>query len=44
MRALHLTGTQHMINLIRDGKDDPEMTAIAAECESEVINMFKEAL
>ncbi|MEO1891015.1 MAG: class Ia ribonucleoside-diphosphate reductase subunit beta [Candidatus Thioglobus sp.] len=41
--ALHLTGTQHMLNLMRDGKDDPEMAKIAVECESEVIEMFKEA-
>ncbi len=41
--ALHLTGTQHMLNLMRDGKDDPEMAKIAIECEDEVINMFKEA-
>jgi ribonucleoside-diphosphate reductase beta chain len=41
--ALHLTGTQHIINIIREGKDDPEMTVIAAECEKEVIQMFKEA-
>ena len=41
--ALHLTGTQHMLNLMRDGKDDPDMQAIAIECESEVIQMFKDA-
>jgi len=41
--ALHLTGTQHMINLMRDGKDDIDMKAIAIECDSEVIQMFKDA-
>jgi len=41
--ALHLTGTQHMINLMREGKDDLDMQAIAIECESEVIEMFKDA-
>ncbi len=41
--ALHLTGTQHMLNLMRDGKDDPEMAKIAIECEDEVINMFVDA-
>ena len=41
--ALHLTGTQHMLNLMRDGKDDPDMEKIAKECEDEVVNMFKEA-
>ena len=41
--ALNLTGTQHMLNLMRDGKDDPDMQAIAIECEAEVIQMFKDA-
>ena len=41
--ALHLTGTQHMINLMRDGKDDLDMKKIAKECKSEVIQMFKDA-
>jgi ribonucleoside-diphosphate reductase beta chain len=41
--ALHLTGTQHMLNLMRDGKDDPDMQAIAIECEAELIQMFKDA-
>ena len=41
--ALHLTGTQHMLSLMRDGKDDPDMQAIAIECEAEVIQMFKDA-
>ena len=33
--ALHLTGTQHMINLLRSGADDPEMAEIALELEEE---------
>jgi len=41
--ALHLSGTQHMLNLMRSGKDDPDMQKIAAECKEEVITMFKEA-
>ena len=41
--ALHLTGTQHMLNLMRDGKDDPDMEKIAKECKLDVIEMFKEA-
>jgi len=41
--ALHLTGTQHMINLMRSGKDDPDMEAIASECKDEVVAMFREA-
>lgn len=41
--ALHLTGTQYMLNLMSDGKDDPDMQKIAKECEDEVITMFREA-
>ncbi len=41
--ALHLTSTQYMLNLMRDGKDDPDMAKIAKECEAEVMEMFKEA-
>jgi ribonucleoside-diphosphate reductase beta chain len=41
--ALHLTGTQHMLNLMASGKDDPEMAVIAAECQDEVRQIFIEA-
>ncbi|WP_033138670.1 class Ia ribonucleoside-diphosphate reductase subunit beta [Aeromonas finlandensis] len=41
--ALHLTGTQHMLNLMRTGQDDPEMAEIAAECEQACFDIFKEA-
>lgn len=41
--ALHLTGTQHMLNLMISGKDDPEMAEIAAACEKEVYEIFTEA-
>ncbi|KMV73222.1 ribonucleotide-diphosphate reductase subunit beta, partial [bacteria symbiont BFo2 of Frankliniella occidentalis] len=41
--ALHLTGTQHMLNLLRSGEDDPEMKEIAAECEQECFELFKKA-
>lgn len=41
--ALHLTGTQHMLNLMASGKDDPEMAVIAEECQEEVRNIFIEA-
>ena len=41
--ALHLTGTQHMLNLMKAGSDDPEFQQIAAECEPEVYRIFKEA-
>jgi ribonucleoside-diphosphate reductase beta chain len=41
--ALHLTGTQHMLNLMASGKDDPEMAVIAEECQDEVRQIFIEA-
>ena len=39
--ALHLTGTQHMLNLMRSGIDDPEMAEIAAELEPQCFELFK---
>ncbi len=41
--ALHLTGTQHMLNILRSGADDPEMAEIAKQLESECFNLFKDA-
>ncbi|EMI5491215.1 ribonucleotide-diphosphate reductase subunit beta [Providencia stuartii] len=41
--ALHLTGTQHMLNLLRSGQDDPEMAEIALECEDECYKLFVDA-
>ncbi len=41
--ALHLSGTQHMLNILRNGDDDPEMAAIAVEEEEAIINIFKDA-
>ncbi len=41
--ALHLNGTQHIINLWRNGKDDPEMAEIAKELEQDAFNLFKDA-
>ncbi|WP_298971999.1 class Ia ribonucleoside-diphosphate reductase subunit beta [uncultured Psychrobacter sp.] len=41
--ALHLTGTQHMLNLMRNGKDDPEMIEIAEECHEQGIEIFRKA-
>jgi ribonucleoside-diphosphate reductase beta chain len=41
--ALHLSGTQHILNIMQDGKDDPEMSIVAAQCEAEAIRMFEEA-
>ncbi|MGJ7378976.1 class Ia ribonucleoside-diphosphate reductase subunit beta [Morganella morganii] len=41
--ALHLTGTQHMLNLLRSGQDDPEMAEIAKECEQDCYDLFVRA-
>lgn len=41
--ALHLTGTQQMLNLMRNGADDPEMVQIAAETEEECFQIFRRA-
>lgn len=41
--ALHLSGTQHMINLLRSGEDDPEMAEIAKEQHETVIGIFRDA-
>ncbi|QCJ69755.1 ribonucleotide-diphosphate reductase subunit beta [Providencia heimbachae] len=41
--ALHLTGTQHMLNLLRSGQDDPEMAEIALECEQDCYQLFVDA-
>lgn len=41
--ALHLTSTQHMLNLMRNGKDDPEMVEIAKECFEDSVEIFRKA-
>jgi ribonucleoside-diphosphate reductase beta chain len=41
--ALHLTGTQHMMQIMAAGKDDPEMGEIAASCKEEVTAIFLDA-
>lgn len=41
--ALHLTGTQFMINTLRSGEDDPEMAVIAKECEEQAYQLFLKA-
>jgi ribonucleoside-diphosphate reductase beta chain len=38
--ALHLNGTQQMLNLMRNGKDDPDMVEIAQECHEQVRQIF----
>ncbi|MDP4537454.1 class Ia ribonucleoside-diphosphate reductase subunit beta [Alkalimonas collagenimarina] len=41
--ALHLTGTQHMLNILAAGEDDPEMGEIAKECQQDAIAIFQKA-
>lgn len=41
--ALHLTGTQYMINLLKSGEDDPEMAEIAKECQQACYDLFVQA-
>ena len=41
---VHLTSTQHMINLWQYGEDDPEMQEIAEELRDEAYNIFMTAV
>lgn len=42
--ALHLTGTQHTLNLMAAGRDDPEMAEIAEECKGEAQQLFMDVV
>lgn len=41
---IHLTSTQHIINLWNKGKDDPEMAEIAMELRDEATKIFTDAV
>ena len=41
--AIHLTSTQHIINIFAKGQDDPEMQDIHYECFSETYEIFQKA-
>jgi Ribonucleotide reductase, beta subunit len=41
--ALHLTSTQHMLNILRSGQDDPEFAQVAKEVDPLCHEMFKQA-
>ncbi|GBL02991.1 class Ia ribonucleoside-diphosphate reductase subunit beta [Glaciecola sp. KUL10] len=41
---IHLTSTQHILNLWAKGKDDPEMAEIAEECHEEAKQIFLKAV
>jgi ribonucleoside-diphosphate reductase beta chain len=38
--SVHLTGTQHILNLWADGKDDPEMKEISEQLKGEGLQIF----
>ncbi len=38
--ALHLTGTQHILNLWKDGKDDPEMKIVSEKMRDAGLQVF----
>lgn len=42
--ALHLTGTQHILNLMASGIDDPNFAQIAEDCKEESIRLFQEVV
>lgn len=41
--ALHLAGTQQMLNLLRNGSEGAEWAEIAKECEEDCIEIFRDA-
>lgn len=41
--ALHLNSTQHILNIMQGGKDDPEMGEIATQCQQEAYDLFLKA-
>ena len=38
--ALHLTGTQHILNIMAAGQDDPELAELAEECKQEAYDLL----
>lgn len=38
--ALHLTGTQHILNILKNDKNHEEMSKITQECHKECCNLF----
>ena len=41
--ALHLTGTQHIINIMQEGDDDPQMAEVARACHAQSVEIFRHA-
>ncbi|MGB1298199.1 MAG: class Ia ribonucleoside-diphosphate reductase subunit beta [Psychrobium sp.] len=42
--SVHLTGTQHMLNLWAEGKDDPEMKEISEQLHDEGLQIFMDVV
>ena len=42
--SVHLTGTQHMLNLWAEGKDDPEMKEISEQLHDEGLKIFMDVV
>lgn len=42
--ALHLTSTQHILNIMARGIDDPEMAQVAIDCQAASIEIFAHAV
>lgn len=42
--SVHLTGTQHMLNLWAEGKDDPEMAEISETLKDEGLQIFMDVV
>ena len=41
--ALHLTGTQHILNIMQEGDDDPQMAEVARACHDDCVALFRHA-
>ena len=39
--ALHLTGTQHILNIMQEGEDDPQMDEVAQACRAQSVELFR---
>lgn len=42
--ALHLTGTQHILNIMASGIDDPDFDQIAEDCKEDSIKLFQDVV
>lgn len=42
--ALHLTGTQHILNIMASGIDDPDFAQIAEDCKEDSIKLFQDVV